>query len=281
MVISKALASAISILKRNNIDGAEFEVRQVFQNVLGLSSSQLVMNYDKEISDREFGRILAILEKRVGGYPLQYLLGEWEFYGLPFVVGEGVLIPRGDTEALVEHSAKLMENVEKPTIYDLCSGSGCIAIALDSIFQQSEVTAVEKSEKAFTYLEKNISLNKANVRTIKADVLDEEAFSPSLALDMVVSNPPYLTEVDMNNLQREVAFEPKMALFGGSDGLDFYREITRVWKKFIKVGGYIVFEIGINQENDVGKILSQNGFLNIEFIRDLCGVIRVVSGKKS
>lgn len=215
--------------------------------------------------------------KRKSGYPLQYILGEWDFFGRTFTVGEGVLIPRADTETAVEVALSL--DTEKKVITDLCSGSGCIAITMREE-TGADVYAVEKSDKAIKYLKENIRLNKSDINLVEGDVLSQEIKDKIPLSDMIICNPPYLTKEDMNALQKEVTFEPETALFGGDDGLYFYRGITSFWKDKIKENGYLIYEIGMGQEEDVRKILLENGFCDVRFQKDLGNIIRVVYARK-
>ena len=169
--------------------------------------------------------------------------------------------------------------MKSPVITDLCSGSGCIAVTLEKEISGSEVYAIEYSDKAFSYLKKNIEINNSKVHSVLGDIFDEKVILEMPLSDIIVSNPPYLTEKDMNNLQKEVHFEPEMALRGGSDGLDFYKKIVSLWKKKLKNNGYIVFEIGINQEEAVSGIFRENGFSDVKYYKDLSGIIRVVLAK--
>ncbi len=215
--------------------------------------------------------------KRKSGYPLQYLIGEWDFFGRTFKVGEGVLIPRADTETAIEVALSL--DTEKKVITDLCSGSGCIAITMREE-TGAEVFAVEKSDKAIRYLKENITLNNSSVNLIEGDVLSYETKNKVPLSDMIICNPPYLTKEDMNSLQKEVTFEPSMALSGGDDGLYFYREITSFYKDKIRENGFIIYEIGMGQEEDVKEILLSNGFCDVKYQKDLGNIIRVVYARK-
>lgn len=198
---------------------------------------------------------------------------------MPFYVGEGVLIPRQDTETLVETVLKI-KLPENPKILDLCSGSGCIAVSLALNIKNADVTAVEISDKAAEYIKKNAELNNTDLNIVKDDVLSEKTAAIFSGIDAIVCNPPYLTAEDMKSLQKEVTFEPETALFGGKDGLDFYRSITKIWKDCLKSGGILAYEIGMGQEDAVMKILEENNFINIEMTEDLSGIIRVVRGEK-
>ncbi len=216
-----------------------------------------------------------IIEKRKEGAPLQYIIGRWWFFGLEFKVGPGVLIPRQDTEILVETALSFAEGKKDLKIADLCSGSGCIAISLAKNLPDTEVTAVEKYDEAFYYLKQNIALNSTeNVTPVLADVCDK----PFGQYDIIVSNPPYIPVSDREILSREVLNEPEEALFGGDDGLYFYRVITKNWKSSIRSGGKLAFEVGIKEAEAVAELLKKEGFTEIGFACDLLGIQRVVFG---
>lgn len=233
-------------------------------NRLGLSSAEI----DKEQID-------LITEKRREGIPLQYIFGKWWFYKSEFLVGEGVLIPRQDTELLVETGLELLKDNKSPKICDLCSGSGCIAISLAKELPQAMVTAVEKYQGAYEYLVKNIDYNDAqNVKPVMADVTEK----PFGEYDLIVSNPPYIPDGDIKDLSREVLNEPHTALFGGEDGLFFYRIIAKNWKYALSHGGKLAFEVGIKEAEAVADILKAEGFVDISFKTDLIGIQRVVFG---
>lgn len=279
MVTIGSLYSDIKrILNENNIDNHIFEARCIIEYATGLNHAQLIANSEQPVSGNIEQLVHCMAEKRITGYPVQYLLGTWEFFGLPFRVGDGVLIPRQDTETLVESVLTRVSEHPVHRITDLCSGSGCIPVALEKYTKGTEISAVEYSDAALSYLRQNTVLNSSAVRVIKGDVLDPEFCKSFRDIDIITSNPPYLTPEDMAVLQKEVRFEPEMALLGGDDGLLFYRTITRNWKHCLKSGGMIFYEIGINQENDVSEILACNGFTDIQIIPDLCGINRVVCG---
>ena len=222
---------------------------------------------------------LDMAARRLNGEPIQYITGEWEFYGLRFSVGEGVLIPRQDTEVLVETALGLIKDVQSPNIVDLCSGSGCVAAAINFTRPDSKITAVEFSKKAYKYLEKNLE-GYIGAVPLFADALKPETAVKFHNLDLITANPPYLTEEDMKALQREVKYEPPEALYGGSDGLEFYRVLPRVWRNSLRPGGSIALEIGALQANDVCRLLEDAGYGDIEIIKDLCGRERVAVGRK-
>lgn len=239
------------------IESALFEARQI---------AAFLGNTDEETID-------AVLSRRIGGEPLQYILGEWEFYDLPFYVGEGVLIPRPDTETLAEFAID-KAGTEEITCMDLCSGSGCLAITVDKHCPNATVFAMELSDEAFSYLEKNIERNASSVRAVKGDVLEDDFGE----FDLIISNPPYIKTKDLDILQKEVQREPRMALDGGEDGLSFYRKIAEIWVPHLKRGGTLAVEIGIGQGDDVKKLLEKAGLENIGSLNDLSGIERVVFG---
>lgn len=229
------------------------------------------------ISSKEINReqIKQIVLKRRQGIPLQYILGRWWFYKYEFLVGEGVLVPRQDTEVLVESALDFIKDIKEPAVCDLCSGSGCIAISIAADRPDAKVYAVEKYQAAFSYLEKNIQHNKTpNVTPKLYDVLD----TPFGKYNLIVCNPPYIPTADKADLSKEVLNEPHTALFGGDDGLYFYREISKNWKQSLLENGILAFEVGINEADAVAQILKDNGFINIGFKNDLIGIQRVVFG---
>lgn len=270
-----------NILAESQADSPEFGARCIMEQVFDKSFPMIMLDRNKPVSEAEEQDCLSMAKKRAEGYPLQYILGEWEFFGYRFKVGEGVLIPRPDTETLIERVIEICRrnNLKSPKIADLCSGSGCIAVTLKKEIPRAQVYAVELSDGALPYIRRNAELNDADIHIIQADVLDEKTAAELDDLDIIVSNPPYLTARDMNCLQTEVAFEPEMALFGGEDGLDFYRKITGIWGDSLNSGGYIAFEFGINQHEAVSEILQQYGFKNIQLSRDTSGIIRTVTAQ--
>ncbi|MBQ8780264.1 MAG: peptide chain release factor N(5)-glutamine methyltransferase [Oscillospiraceae bacterium] len=272
-------------------EDSKFDAKCIFEDIMGLDSLNLSLHREETADEKKAAKAVELAEKRADGYPLQYLLGKWEFYGLDFKVGEGVLIPRPDTEILVE--TVLAHFAEKkhydPEVIDLCSGSGCIAVSLKNSMPKAKVIAVEISSDAMPYLVENIRSNSVDVKILKGDVMDgrlldnfrdEENEGDHRQLDCIVSNPPYLTAEEMADLQIEVTHEPASALDGGADGLKFYRVISCLWKEILKDGGLLAFEIGYRQGEDVADILRKGGFTDVKIIKDLGGNDRVVTGIK-
>lgn len=266
-----------SRLESGGVEDFSFEAEQLLRSA-GVEKLALVTEPGRELPERISAEMDVKLSRRLSGEPLQYILGEWEFYGLPFRVGTGVLIPRQDTETLVETALRFLERrpLDERKTLDLCAGSGCIGIALEKN-ANAEVTCVEKSPEAFAYLKQNAKLNNASAELILGDALD--ALIVTGEFDLIISNPPYLTAEDMGALQREVGFEPQAALFGGEDGLDFYRGLIPLYSKKLKPGGMLAVEIGMGQEAAVCGIFRENG-LTPQIEKDLGGIIRVVYSTK-
>lgn len=277
MPYSDLIKFAILQLKKAKIDNAANEARWIVESASG-KDFRIPGQIEGEAEDAVCKQVVAMLSRRVSGEPLQYILGEWEFFGLTFKVGEGVLIPRQDTETLVETAISVSDSIFKPRILDLCSGSGCIPIALESMVPNAVIYALEYSEKAYSYLLENIKLNNSSVTPYRLDALDEKSLSVFGTLDIITANPPYLTKDEMMNLDRSVMHEPPEALYGGSDGLCFYRALTGMWKHALRENGALIYEVGYTQANDVAKIMLENGFSNIKIVKDLAGKDRVVCG---
>ena len=273
-------AECRSLIAKRDEDTADFDTTCIFQDFLGEKNPMFLPK--EPVSDEKAAEIRALAVRGSEGYPLQYLLGQWEFWGCNFKIGEGVLIPRPDTETLVEQVLDICrrEKLKAPKIADLCSGSGCIAVALKKELPQADVYAVELSDDALGYLRENTTANGCgDIHIIKGDVLKRETSMSLMGLDILVSNPPYLTSQDMSELQTEVRYEPASALFGGDDGLGFYRAMTQLWKMSIKDGGFIAYEFGMGQHDDVKAVLEGNGFADVELRRDGGGIIRTAAAR--
>ncbi len=259
-------------------ESARREARLLLENALlsnGTEKNGLLYD-NRPLSDEVLHRLERDAARRLEGEPLQYILGEWEFYSLPFEVGPGVLIPQPDTECLVERALAYLKNVPSARVADLCSGSGAVAIAIAHHAPQCRVTAVEWDEVAFGYLERNIRRNHANhVKAVRADVLAApQGFGP---FDLIVSNPPYIRSGVIDELEASVRREPRIALDGGEDGLAFYRCILSQWTTTLTDEGVLMVEIGYDQAEEVTALFAPH-FAQVECLRDYGGNDRVIVG---
>ena len=227
-------------------------------------------------TEAEAARLAALADCRAAREPLQYILGEWDFMDFSLKVGPGVLCPRADSEVVCETAIELLQGVPSPRVYDLCAGTGCLGLGIARHVPGADVTCVEKSPDAWPYLTANTA--DSGVRTMQADVFTYYKLLSEERADLIISNPPYLTGPEMGALMPETAHEPAMALDGGADGLDFYRAVTQKWKSALRLGGSLIFEVGIGQAPSVEDILARNGFEGIQTTADTQGIWRVVEG---
>ncbi len=279
MKVEELRRKITSALTDCSYEEASFEADCIVADLLGVTNSVLPVIGSSDVTDETGRKAEIFVQRRYSGEPLQYILGKWEFYGKSFYVGEGVLIPRPETELLVDIALDFLKNKKAPACFDLCSGSGCIGITLASLLPASQVTVLEKSDKALSYLRKNKDLNKTdNLEIVQGDLFDGACVFNNRKCDILLSNPPYIRREVVPTLQREVQKEPVMALDGGEDGLDFYRAIADKWSACIKSDGMLAVEIGEEQGSDVSQIFSRY-FGDISVIKDFYGNDRVVTAK--
>lgn len=300
MTVIDKLKEVSAFLGSKGIEDAAKEAEILITETLHIDKSKLYIS-SFEISGEISRHVDSLAERRVQGEPLQYIIGHVDFYGLKINVGKGVLIPRPETELLVEEAIKLitLSLQHSITILDLCTGSGCIALALAKHFPDADVYGVDKSDTAIQYATLNAAENNVrNVHFIKGDLFSISWDSPESTtptgvrnsgtvpmfavhcFDCIVSNPPYIKTADIQGLQREIKdYEPVEALDGGKDGLDFYRRILKNASKFLKENGIIILEIGHDQADDVEKIAMNAGFENVTFIKDYAGIKRILVGR--
>ncbi len=276
MTIFEAYNDCKRQLQAAGIEEYVFESKQIIRYITGYTNAQILTKYTQSLSNFQRDNLTAIIKQRLIRYPLQYIIGKWNFFGREFFVGPGVLIPRSDTETLIDVCLESIKKTENPRVLDLCAGTGCIGITIKGERNDARVTLVEKFDEALTYTNKNVAHNNVDVNIVKGDVLKTEGADGSY--DLIVSNPPYINDSDMSTLQPEVTFEPTTALAGGSDGLDFYRHITKEYKQYLSKYGTLAFEVGINQADAVAEIMKENGFLNVQTRKDYCEIDRVVFG---
>ncbi len=257
-------------------DSCSHDLALLFESVFSVPRSRLPLEGQTRADPMQIAQFESFVQRYHRGEPLQYILGEWEFFGLPFSVGKGVLIPRYDTETLVQAGAGLLKGVSRPVIADLCAGSGCVGVALASLCPDAQVFALELSPDAFPYLAHNVQQMGGRVKPIRCDVLHPPALPP---LDLVICNPPYIPQYEMETLDANVKQEPFMALCGGTDGYDFYRALPSLYLPLLKPGGAIAFEVGYDQAQQVTHLLESAGYREIAIYPDLAGISRAVSGK--
>ena len=253
---------------------AEFEALCLFESLLNIGKTQLIIN-SIAINSKQIEIIEDAVLRRKKSEPLQYIIGQWDFYDLTFFVGEGVLIPRPETEELVEFALERIKEIKNPVIYDLCAGTGCIGLTVAKHRSDAKVYLLEKEEKAIRFLNKNKEkYNLNNAFVIQGDLFEFD-FSEIPDADIILSNPPYIPANEIAQLQREVLFEPITALDGGVDGLDFYRCIARKWVEKVKTGGFIGLECGDGQSLDVVSLFKEK-YSEKEVIYDFNNIDRIV-----
>ncbi len=271
-----------SLKELEKIENAEFECREIFKKFLEMDDTAFLLNSNTVVDAEKYIQIKKAVKKRATHYPLQYILGEWDFCGLSFNVGENVLIPRPETEELTYKLIDMLKENKKDDIHiiDLCAGSGCIATSIKYHLPDVDVTMVERSLDAVRYIDINYTKYKLGyARIIAGDVFNIEHFTDLPMFDLIVSNPPYIKTSEMATLQKEVKFEPSMALDGGKDGLDFYRCICDDWCRYLAKDGIVAFECGEGQTEDIINMLGKNG-ISAQAHKDFRGVDRFVIGRK-
>ena len=277
--IAEALREGKQRLRSAGKDAYAVEAELLLEKAVGLNRTALFLRGEEPLSAEAAMQYEGFLAERESGRPTQYILGTWEFMGLPFSVGEGVLIPRGDTEILVETILEKQQTEPLRTILDIGTGSGCIPVSLSHYGQFERVLAVDISRKALGYATKNAAANHAEISFYESDLFQNIPAQWRGQLDAIVSNPPYIPTDDIAALDVQVHYEPENALDGGEDGLRYYREIVRNAPLILKRGGTILFEVGIRQSDDVRKILADAGY-STACIKDDQKIERVVLGKK-
>lgn len=258
------------------IEDANLDAWLLLEYVSGISRSWYFVHEDEEISENDIEEYQILIEQRGKHIPLQQLTKEAYFYGMKFFVNENVLIPRQDTEVLVEQVLSLSKEKENLKLLDMCTGSGCILLALLANLKQASGTGVDLSEKALEVAQRNGKELGIEVSWVQSDLFDKVSGS----YDIIVSNPLYIETSVIEGLMDEVKlYEPRMALDGTEDGLFFYREITMQAGKYLKNNGILAFEIGYNQGKAVSEFMKENGYKEVQVLQDLAGLDRVVTGR--
>lgn len=283
MTIQEVLNQGISVLEKNYIRDAKIDAYLLLEYILDVKKIYLLINGHQLIDESSKQKYFDYINIRARGKPVQYIIGNQEFMGLTFKVDENVLIPRQDTEMLVEKAIECIDKNSLTSIMDLGTGSGCIPVSLCHYCDNITACAVDISKEALRIAQLNANINAVNNRIdfIESNLFENIDSKYENNVDLIISNPPYIPKEAINNLMVEVKdYEPLGALDGGNDGLDFYRKISKQAVRYLKPRGYILFEVGHNQSNDVKQILENHEFINIKIIKDLSGINRVVYGEK-
>lgn len=283
MNIREAIKTGMNRIKEKNIEDATLKSKMIMENVLGQNRQYIIANDLNQLDYEQEKEYFFEIEKLLENTPIEYITNKKEFMNLELYVNQDVLIPRQDTEILVEEVINILQNIkaENIQILDMCTGSGAIAIALAKNVEKCIVDAVDISSGALEVVKKNIVKNKVEGRV---NIINSDLFSkvPNKKYNLIVSNPPYIERNVIEKLDKQVQKEPIIALDGGEDGLDFYKKIINEASSYLESNGYLCFEIGYNQKNEVQNLLSNSGkYQNIYCKKDLCGNDRVIIAKKS
>ena len=283
MNIREAIKTGMNMIKEKNIEDATLKSKMIMENVLGQNRQYIIANDLNQLDYEQEKEYFFEIEKLLENNPIEYITNKKEFMNLELYVNQDVLIPRQDTEILVEEVINILQNIkaENIQILDMCTGSGAIAIALAKNVEKCIVDAVDISSGALEVVRKNVVKNQVED---KINIINSDLFSkvPNKKYNLIVSNPPYIERNVIENLDKQVQKEPIIALDGGEDGLDFYKKIINEASSYLESNGYLCFEIGYNQKSAVQNLLSNSGkYQDIYCKKDLCGNDRVIIAKKS
>ena len=267
-------------LRKAGIEAATLEARELVCFGTGKSREDLARDGGLYASPELESQVRSLVDRHLAGEPVAYLIGEWEFYGLPLDISRDVLIPRPDTEVLAGQAIEYIQTLGECRVLDLCAGSGCIGLAVASQAPQARVVLGEYSDAALKVCRQNIRRNGLSGRVVPMQADAREKPERSLGeFQCIVSNPPYIPRADIETLDASVRdYEPHLALDGGEDGLDFYQTISGKWKDALAPGGRLYFEAGIGQADSVLRIMRGQGFGDIQIVKDLHDIPRVVFG---
>lgn len=276
MTITKAVREGARLLGECNIDNADYDSFAILSDIMNFDRTFYLVHADEEVDEQIYSEFIEKIKRRCLHEPLQHITGKQWFYGYEFNVNSDVLVPRADTEILVEEALKVL----KPggEILDMCTGSGCIIISLYLKSSPARAAGVDLSKKALQVAKENAKkLGADSVEFINSDLFENVA---QHRYDVIVSNPPYIETEVIKGLSEEVRLhDPMMALDGKEDGLHFYRLITKQACSYLKAGGWLMYEIGYNQAEEVSKIMMDAGFKDVRVTKDLAGLDRVVQGR--
>jgi len=279
--VNEAYLDLRAQLRQAGVAGANIEARELVCHALDIEREDFHHKRDQLVFDKQWGEVAALRDRRLSGVPVQYITGKWEFYSVPLFVTEDTLIPRPDTEILVDTAVGFLGERDKGRLLDLCCGSGCIGIAvLKNVSEGITGTFADASERALQVARKNLLHNLLTIRALThvTDALQPPNEQQLGRYNCIVCNPPYIPSAEIENLDVEVKHEPRMALDGGRDGLDFYRAIAKNYKGLLARGGALMFEVGLGQWDSVKAILKNYGYRHIKVQKDLAGIERVVWG---
>lgn len=267
-------------LKAAGVEMAQLEARELVCFAADKTREQFFRDLPLYASDEVERRVEELTRRRLAGEPVAYIIGEWEFYGLPLDISRDVLIPRPDTEVLAGLAIEYVRTLGECRVLDLCAGSGCVGLAVAAQAKEARVVLGEQSDAALKICRQNIRRNGLSGRVVpvQADALEKPERSLG-EFSCIVCNPPYIPHGDIAGLDPSVRdYEPHLALDGGPDGLDFYHAVSEKWKQALTVGGRLYFEVGIGQADSVLRLMRAQGFGDIQVVKDLHGIPRVVFG---
>lgn len=276
MNIKQAIEKGAINLKVSNTESPKIKARMLMQFILNVPRQYIIVNDMKELTQSQEKEYFESIQKLTKNIPIEHITNQKEFMKLNFFVDENVLIPRQDTEILVEEVIKIAKKINSKKILDICTGSGAIGISLAKYIEKSEITATDISEDAIRVANKNAIMNNVEdkITFIKSDLFNN---IPNNKYDIIVSNPPYIKKEIIKTLEKQVQNEPILALDGGEDGLNFYRKIIKQSYEYLKYGGYLCLEIGYDQKIDVIELLeNEEKYINIYSKKDLYGNDRIV-----
>ena len=267
-------------LRESGVEASTLEARELVCFGTGKSREELQRDSRLYASPEREAQVRRLVERRMAGEPVAYLIGEWEFYGLPLDISQDVLIPRADTEVLAEQAIAYIQQLGECRVLDLCAGSGCVGLAIAAQAPQARVVLGEIDDSALKICRQNIRRNSLSARVTPIQMDAREKPARSLGeFQCIISNPPYIPTGDIAGLEPSVRdYEPHMALDGGADGMDFYRSIAEQWKEALTPGGRIYFEVGIGQADAVLRLMRSQGFGDLQIIKDHHKIPRVVLG---
>ena len=267
-------------LRESGVEASTLEARELVCFGTGKNREELTRDSRLYASPEREAQVRRLVERRMAGEPVAYLIGEWEFYGLPLDISQDVLIPRTDTEVLAEQAIAYIQQLGECRVLDLCAGSGCVGLAIAAQAPQARVVLGEIDDSALKICRQNIRRNSLSARVTPIQMDAREKPARSLGeFQCIISNPPYIPTGDIAGLEPSVRdYEPHMALDGGADGMDFYRAITEQWKEALAPGGRLYFEVGIGQADPVLRLMRSQGFGDLQIIKDHHKIPRVVLG---